>query len=260
MNHELEPHPKENIMTAQTVRLALVTGANRGLGKVVAERLAKAGLHVIVSGRNVRAIESVAAEIREQGGQAEALELDTSDPASIQRAAQTVHNKFGRLDVLVNNAGIMKEGSWMGNTSTTISSEILRETFETNFFGVVALTQALWGLLEKSGHASVVNVSSIMGSNTIHAQTDGPLAQTKPFAYDASKAALNAFTTHLASVGSEYGIKVNSAHPGWVKTELGSEYAPLSVEEGSRTIVDLALLELGGFTGRFMHNGDALPW
>jgi NAD(P)-dependent dehydrogenase (short-subunit alcohol dehydrogenase family) len=164
------------------------------------------------------------------------------------------------LDVLVNNAGIMKDGSWVGNTSATVSSEILRETFEKNFFGVVALTQAVWLLLKNSGHASVVNVSSIMGSNTIHAQVDGPLAQTKPFAYDASKAALNAFTTHLASVGVEHGIKVNSAHPGWVKTDLGSEYAPLSVEEGSRTIVDLALLEVDGFTGRFTHNGDVLPW
>ena len=247
-------------MTTQTARIALVTGANRGLGQEVAERLAKAGLHVIVSGRNTQAIETVAAAIREQGGQADALELDTSDSASIQRAAQTVHSKFGRLDVLINNAGIMKDGTWVGNTSTTISSEILRETFETNFFGVVALTQALWPLLEKSGHASVVNVSSIMGSNTIHAQTDGPLAQTKPFAYDASKAALNAFTTHLASVGVEHGIKVNSAHPGWVKTDLGSEYAPLSVQEGSRTIVDLALLEVNGFTGCFTHNGDVLPW
>jgi NAD(P)-dependent dehydrogenase (short-subunit alcohol dehydrogenase family) len=247
-------------MTTQTARIALVTGANRGLGKEVAEQLAKAGLHVIVSGRNAQAIESVAPEIHQQGCHADALELDTSDPTSIQRAAQTVHNQFGRLDVLVNNAGIMKDGSWMGNTSTSISSEILRKTFETNFFGVVALTQTLWPLLEKSGHATVVNVSSIMGSNTIHAQTDGPLAQTKPFAYDASKAALNAFTTHLASVGLEHGIKVNSAHPGWVKTELGSEYAPLSVEEGSRTIVDLALLEVDGITGRFMHNGDVLPW
>jgi NAD(P)-dependent dehydrogenase (short-subunit alcohol dehydrogenase family) len=247
-------------MTTPTARIALVTGANRGLGKEVAEQLAQAGLHVIVSGRNAQATEAVANAIREHGGQADSLELDTSHPVSIQRAVQTIQSKFGRLDVLINNAGIMKDGAWMGNTSTTISSQVLRETFETNFFGVVALTQALWSLLEKSGHASVVNVSSIMGSNTIHAQTDSPLVQTKPFAYDASKAALNAFTTHLASAGSASGIKVNSAHPGWVKTNLGSDYAPLSVQEGSRTILDLALLEADGFTGRFMHNGDALPW
>jgi NAD(P)-dependent dehydrogenase (short-subunit alcohol dehydrogenase family) len=157
----------------KTNRIALVTRAEQGLGQELAEQLAQAGLHVIVGGRDLQAVRRVVAAIREAGGQADALALDTGNPESIQQAARAIHSYYGRLDVLVNVAGLVKEASWDGNTSSVISSEVLYETFETNFFGVVALTQALWPSLEKSQHASVVNVSSVLGPHTIYAQTNG---------------------------------------------------------------------------------------
>jgi NAD(P)-dependent dehydrogenase (short-subunit alcohol dehydrogenase family) len=115
-------------------------------------------------------------------------------------------------------------------------------------------------LLKKAGKANVVNVGSIMGSLGIQADPNGPLATFKPLAYDASKTALNAFTIHLAAALASDGIKVNTAHPGWVKTDLGTEYAPLTVDQGVTTILDLATIGEDGPTGKFFHQGQELPW
>jgi NAD(P)-dependent dehydrogenase (short-subunit alcohol dehydrogenase family) len=164
------------------------------------------------------------------------------------------------VDVLVNNAGIMIEGEWVGNTAATVSAQVLKQTFEVNFFGLVAVTHAFLPLLRQSGDASIVNVSSVMGSSTLHAIPDGPLAYTKPFAYDASKAAVNAFTVHLAAALVKDGIVVNSAHPGWVKTDLGTQAAELSVEDGAKTILEMALYRTSSPTAQFAHNGAALPF
>ena len=241
-------------------KIALVTGASRGLGKAAALRLAEAGCHVWLGVRDVNAAQAVLTEVRKRGGSADLVALDLTQPGDIESAARAIESRSGHLDILVNNGAVMLDGGWIGNTSLTATQHMLKQTFDTNFFGTVALTQALWPLLAKAGHASVVNVSSRMGSNAIHADPEGPLKGAKPFAYDASKAALNAFTTHLADVGRPAGILVNSAYPGWVRTELGSEYADLSVEEGVETIVQLALLPAGGRTGRFEHLGEAVPW
>ncbi|WP_332847709.1 SDR family NAD(P)-dependent oxidoreductase [Massilia sp. S19_KUP03_FR1] len=202
----------------------------------------------------------VFAEIQEKGDHGELIALDLDNPASITAAVKGIEARHGSLDVLVNNAAIMLDGGWVSNTTITIDAATLKRTFETNFFGTVALTQALWPLLVKSGHANVVNVSSRMGSNTYHADPSGPLVGVKPFAYDASKAALNALTTHLAELGQPLGIQVNSAYPGWVRTELGTEYAELSVEEGVNTIVDLAMLPPNSRSGKFEHAGSEVPW
>lgn len=240
--------------------VALLTGASRGLGQAAAQRLAEAGLHVWLGVRDVAASHAVLEAIRGVGGSADLVKLDVTSSRDIDAAVRLIEEQSGRLDVLVNNAAVMLDGAWLGNTSLTASQEMLKATFEANFFGTVALTQAAWRLLEKAGHANVVNVSSRMGSNTIHADPDGPLKGAKPFAYDASKAALNAFTTHLAEVGRPVGVQVNSAYPGWVRTELGSEYADLSVEEGVETIVQLALLPADTRTGRFEHLGETVAW
>jgi len=241
-------------------RVALVTGASRGLGLATARKLAAHAVHVWLGVREVGSAQGALAEIREAGGRADAVALDVTRPADIAAAVREIERACGCLDILVNNAGVMLDGGWLGNTALSGDDETLRRTFETNFFGTVALTRACWPLLVAAGHANVVNVSSRMGSNTIHADADGPLQGAKPFAYDASKAALNAFTTHLAEVGRGVAVQVNSAHPGWVRTALGTEHASLSIDEGVETIVQLALLAPGSRTGRFEHLGEALPW
>jgi len=241
-------------------QVALVTGAARGLGKEAALRLAQAGYVVLVGVRDIEGSRALLKQIQEEGNSAELLALDLDMPSSIIAAVKEIETRHGSLDVLVNNAAVMLDGGWVGNTTITIDASALKRTFETNFFGTVALTQALWPLLLKAGHANVVNVSSRMGSNTFHADPNGPLVGVKPFAYDASKAALNALTTHLAELGSPLGIQVNSAYPGWVRTELGTEYADLSVEEGVATIVELAMLPPNSRTGKFEHAGTEIPW
>ena len=244
----------------KSARIALITGATRGLGREVALRLASQNHYVWVGARTAADAEPVVAEILRAGGKAAGLALDVADPTSIERAADRVLQHSERLDVLVNNAGIMIDGPWVGNTAATVSADVLRKTFDVNFFGLVAVTHAFLPLLRRSGDASIVNVSSVMGSSTLHAIPEGPLAYSKPFAYDASKAAVNAFTVHLAAAVAQDGIVVNSAHPGWVKTKLGTQDADMSIEDGAKTIVEMALYRKAGPTAQFAHDGKPLPF
>ena len=165
--------------------------------------------------------------------------------------------------ILINNAGVAS-GAFSGPTQVDLASSIpeaeLRRIFETNFFSVVALTQTLLPLLEKSAAGRIVNLASILGSLTLHAQPGSPIYDSKTFAYDASKTAVNALTIHLAYELRGTRIKVNSAHPGWVKTEMGGPDAMMDIEEGARTSVQLALLPDDGPSGGFFHLGKPLPW
>jgi NAD(P)-dependent dehydrogenase (short-subunit alcohol dehydrogenase family) len=241
-------------------RIALITGATRGLGLEAARRLAAADHLVVVTARDGAAAKALATDLQRAGHASLGLALDVNDGVSLSEVARVLEAELGRIDVLVNNAGIFLDGNWGGNTAATISYEALRNTFETNFFAQVRLTQALLPLLKRGRDPHIVNVSSIMGSLTLHANPDSGLRYVKPFAYDASKTALNAFTVHLAEALAGDGIRVNSAHPGWVRTQLGTAAAQLSVEEGVRTIVDLALSRDKAMTGKFIHNGAELPW
>jgi len=173
--------------------------------------------------------------------------------------AKTIEKDFGRLDILVNNAGIFLDNRGPNETSAT-SEDVLRKTFDTNFFAVVGLTQALLPLLRKSSAGRIVNLSSILGSLTLHATKGSYVYDAKTFAYNASKAALNSFTIHLAHELANTKIKVNSAHPGWVKTEMGGEGAMLEIEDGVKTSVQLATLPEDGPTGGYFHMGESLPW
>lgn len=215
---------------------------------------------MILSGRKKEALDAAIKSLSAEGLVADGVILDLTRVETFAAAVAEIQKLHGRLDVLVNNAGVMLEKNWLGNTTLEVEAKILRETFETNFFGQVFLTQAMLPLLRKSAHGNVVNVSSIMGSLAIHADPKGPLSATKPFAYNASKSAFNAFTLHLSSALSESGIAVNSAHPGWVKTDMGGEYAPMGIAEGAQSIVDLALPQQKGVTGQFIHQGQNLPW
>ena len=241
-------------------KLALVTGANKGIGLETARQLAQRDVHVLVAARDLMKATGAAETLRAEGFEADPVALDVTKSGDIAAVAAMIGDKFGHLDILVNNAGIMVEGDWSVNESATLPVAKIRETFDTNFFGVIELTQALLPLLAKSEAGRIVNLSSILGSLTLHAAPESPIYGTKLLAYNVSKTALNGFTVHLAHALKDTPIKVNSAHPGWVKTDMGGESAPMELADGARTSVELALLPGDGPTGGYFHLGDALPW
>ncbi len=235
-------------------KIALITGANKGLGFEMALQHAKEGVTVVLAARDPQKGEAAAAELG-----VEFLKLDVIDGKDRANAAKFLAGKFGHLDILINNAGISGESFGAGKPSTT-SEELIRSTFETNFFSHIWVTQALLPLILKSEAGRIVNMSSILGSNTLHATPGSPIYDFKQLSYDASKAALNSFTIHLAYELKDTKIKVNSAHPGWVKTDMGTDAAPMEIPEGAKTGVQLALLGEDGPTGGFFHLGKPLPW
>lgn len=243
-----------------TTKVALVTGANKGIGLETARRLAQEGITVLLGSRNEGRGQAAEAELKGEGLDVAYIALDVANADDIASVRDHIDSTYGKLDILVNNAGVHLEEGWADNTAPTLSSETLRRTFDINFFGLIELTQALLPLIRKSEAGRIVNVSSILGSLTLHAQPGSPIYGSKPFAYNASKTALNQFTVHLAHALKDTNIKVNSAHPGWVKTDMGTDAAPLSVAEGAQTSVDLALLGADGPTGTYVHNGETLPW
>ena len=240
-------------------KIALVTGANKGLGLEMARQLGRAGVTVVLAARDPRKGEAAAEKLRSEGLDAQSLKLDVTSPEDRAHAAAYFEAKFGRLDILINNAGVSLEGLGGGKASSS-SADALHRTFETNFFAPVALTQALLPLLRKSAGGRIVNMSSILGSQSLHADPKSPIYNFKSLAYDASKTALNSFTIHLAHELKDTSIKVNSAHPGWVKTDMGTDAAPMELPEGAKTGVELALLSEDGPAGGFFHLGKALPW
>jgi NAD(P)-dependent dehydrogenase (short-subunit alcohol dehydrogenase family) len=246
-------------MSEKTGKVALITGANKGIGLETARQLGKLGVTILVGARDLARGEAAAEGLRGAGVDALAIKLDVVNEADRLAAAKFVEKEFGRLDILINNAGVMLDRR-TGNATTMTPIAMLHETFETNFFAVVALTQTLLPLIRKSEAGRIVNLSSILASLTLHATKGSPIYDAKTFAYDASKAALNSFTIHLAHELRGTKIKVNSAHPGWVKTDLGGSAAPMDAATGAVTEVQLATLPADGPTGGFFHMGEAIPW
>lgn len=242
-------------------KVALVTGANKGIGFETARQLARQGVTVLLGARDAARGTQAAEKLRAEGLDVQFLHLDVDNAASHEDAARFIADKFGKLDILVNNAGIQVEsGEWGQNNASSVTQEVLRRTFDTNFFNVVALTQKLLPLVRKSDAGRIVNLSSILGSLTLHSDPASPIYGTKLLAYNASKTALNQFTVHLAAELKGTKIKVNAAHPGWVKTDIGTDAAPLEVEDGAKTSVQLATLPDDGPTGGYFHLGESLPW
>ena len=243
-------------------KVAFITGANRGLGLETARELGKTGIVVVIGSRDPKKGEAAAAKLRDEGITAESLSFDVNKTQDYQKAYDYFAKNYNRLDILVNNAGVLKEsqaGSAPNQTSA-VSPETLRETFTTNFLAPVALTQKLLPLIRKAPAGRIVNVSSILSSLTLHSDPNSPIYDFKTFAYDASKAALNSFTIHLAHELRDTKIKVNSAHPGWVKTEMGGPNATMDLNEGGKTSAQLATLADDGPSGGFFHLGQPLPW
>lgn len=241
-------------------KVALITGANKGLGLEMSRQLGQHGLTVLVAARNLQAAKAAADTLQKEGLKAEAIALDVNNSNRIQSAVQEIGDRFGKLDVLINNAGVMLDGEWSISNASSVPIDTIRKTFETNFFALVELTQKLLPLILKSPSGRIVNMASIEGSLALHADPNSSIYDSKPFAYDASKAAVNSFTVHLAHELRHTSVKVNSAHPGWVKTELGGEGAMMDITEGAKTGVELATLPDNGSSGGFFHLGQPLPW
>jgi len=237
-------------------KIALISGANKGIGLETARQLGQLGITVLLGARDLAKGVAAAQTLKQEGIDAHAVQFDVLKSADSQAAVARIEREFGVLDILVNNAAILTETLGSINTALTVSEADLRKTFDTNFFAVISVTNAFVPLLRKSVAGRIVNVSSIVSSLTT--QTQGLSA--KMLAYDASKTALNAYTVHLADALKDTKIKVNSANPGWVKTDMGTDAAPMDVQYGAKTEVYLATLPEDGPTGGFFHLEDPLPW
>src|SRR5580693_3571821 len=246
--------------------VALVTGANQGIGLQIAKDLVTHGFTVLVGSRILKRGETAAKEV---GPDARALQLDVTDQASIAAAAQRIRKEFGRLDVLVNNAAISNTSKQPGQSiaeyakltrPSNVSLDEVRAVWETNVFGVLAVTQAMLPILREAPAARIVNVSSGVGSLTRN--SDRAYAYRSIFGpvYPASKTALNAITVAMAIELESTGIKVNAACPGYTKTNLNNFTGTRTVEEGAREPVRLALLDANGPTGTFSNDEGPLPW
>lgn len=242
-------------------RIALVTGATRGIGFETARQLADQGARVLLTGRHPERSAKAAHGLREAGLDVEALTLDVTREQTIMAAAAEVERRYGRLDILVNNAGIRIEE--YGRAPSEQPLHDWRETFATNLFGTVAVTQALLPLLRKSAAGRIVNVSSLLGSLNSHCDRSSyaysPRFKSLP-AYSASKSALNSWTIHLAYELRNTPIKVNAVHPGYTKTDMNSGEGDLDVANGAKTSARMALLDSDGPTGTYVHMDSTVPW
>lgn len=237
---------------SKSKKIALVTGGNKGLGLEIVKQLAVKGYTVLLAAREDKAKEP-AGKLVDEGFDVVPVRLDVTKLQDITNVAAMIEDKFGKLDVLVNNAGVMAEAK----QSTAVE---LRETFEANVIGPFELTRHLLPLLKKSPAGRIVNQSSILGSLATMAGGAGGASGFLFAGYSSSKAALNMLTVVLAEQLKDTNIKVNTAHPGWVKTDMGGAGAQLEIPEGARTAVDLSTLGEDGPTGSFQHLGKTLPW
>ena len=237
-------------------KIALITGANKGIGKEIARQLGAQGLTVLIGARDEGRGAEAAEELKKDGIDAYAVQLDVTDGTSIAAAASRIEGDYGRLDVLVNNAGIALDGG----PATTLGVDTLRRTYETNVFGVVAVTQAMLPLLRKSEAGRVVNMSSGLGSLTQNSDPTWGFASAKPLAYNSSKAALNMVTVIFAADLKDTPIKVNAADPGFTATDLNQHRGPRTVEQGATAAVRLATLSADGPTGGYFDEDGTVPW
>ncbi|MEO8659912.1 MAG: SDR family oxidoreductase [Bryobacteraceae bacterium] len=256
------PYQKE-----QDKRVALVTGANQGIGLQIAKDLVSHGFTVLVGSRNLERGEDAAKSIQ---GDAHAVQLDVTDVASITAAAKRIRDEFGRLDVLINNAAIantsLKPGMSIeefaqSTRPSNVSLDEVRAVWETNVFGVLAVYQAMLPLLREAPFARIVNVSSGLGSLTANSDPNSPYRSIFGPVYPASKTALNAMTVAMAIELESTGIKVNAVTPGYTKTNLNNYSGTETVEEGAAEAVRVALLGPDGPTGTFTHAKlGTIPW
>lgn len=242
-------------MSLQPKKIALVTGANKGLGLEISRQLAEQGIKVVMGVRDISKGKVALNQLLQVGLDAELQYLDVTKIESIEAVRIYLDKSYNKLDILVNNAGICLEST---QKPSQVSLKIIRQTLETNFIGAIAVTQILLPLIYKSEAGRIVNISSGRGSLTQH--SDPQCNYAKTLAYNSSKTALNAFTVMLAAELKNTPIKVNSADPDWCRTDMGTQAATYSVKQGADTPVWLATLPADGVTGGFFNSRKSISW
>src|SRR5262245_27613669 len=237
-------------------RVAVVTGANKGIGFEIARQLGRQGMIVFLGARDAERGRAAAEKLGAEGIDARALALDVTDDASVAAAAAAIGRDPGRLDVLVNNAGIAIDDG----PPSRVSFDAVRRTYDTNVFGVVRTTQAFLPLLRKSDAGRIVNLSSGLGSLAQNSDPAWEYAAVKFLAYNSSKTAVNAITLQFAHELRNTPIKVNAADPGYVATDMNRHQGVRSVEQGAATPVRLATLPADGPTGGYFNDAGRIPW
>jgi len=238
-------------------KIALITGANKGIGYEVARQLGRQGVTVLVGARNVDLGESAAARLRAEAMDATFIELDVTKPGTVATAAETIRNRHGRLDILVNNAGIAEKGD---GPPSVADPDAVRRVLEVNFFGVLAVTQAMLPLVRNSASGRIVMVSSGLGSLAWNADPAWPFAAVKLLGYNGSKALLNMLTVQLAWELRDTPIKVNTVNPGYTATDLNENRGTQTLAEGAAETVRQALAPHDAPTGTFSQTGGVAPW
>jgi len=236
-------------MKQSSQKIAIVTGANRGIGLETCRQLSQQGIRTILTSRDETKGQAAVGNLREEGGEVLYHQLDVTDLGGISRLRSFVDENFDQLDILVNNAGVFLD---RGTSVFDLPLEILQETMEVNFIGALKMCQAFVPLMRKNRFGRIVNVSSGMGSIT---SMGGHSA-----AYKLSKATLNALTSIMADELKEDNILVNTMAPGWVRTDMGGPSAPRSLAQGADTIIWLATLPDDGPTGGFFEDRQMVPW
>jgi NAD(P)-dependent dehydrogenase (short-subunit alcohol dehydrogenase family) len=238
-------------------KIALITGANKGIGFEVARQLGNEGVTVLIGARNPQLGEAAVAKLKADGIDAHIVALDVTKPETITAAAETIFTQYGRLDILVNNAGVVDKGD---GPPSVADPEAVRRVLDVNFFGVLAVTQAMLPLVRKANSGRIVMVSSGLGSLTGNADPSWPYAAIKPLGYNGSKAMLNMMTVQLAWELRDTPIKVNTVDPGYTATDLNGHSGPQSIEEGAAETVRQALVPYDAPTGGFFNTAGVVPW
>ncbi len=239
-------------------KIALITGANKGIGKEIARQLGALGMTVLIGARDAQRGEEAVAELKAGGADAHAVTLDVTDEAGISAAVTQIESGYGRLDVLVNNAGISQDGG--PSSALTLELGSLRRTYETNVFGVFSVTKAFVPLLQHSEAGRIVNLSSGLGSLTQNSDPNWEFAHVKPLAYNSSKAALNMLTVIFAAELKDMGVKVNAADPGYTATDLNQHRGTRTAQQAATIAVHLATLPDDGPTGGYFDENGPVPW
>jgi NAD(P)-dependent dehydrogenase (short-subunit alcohol dehydrogenase family) len=244
-------------------KIALITGANRGLGFEIARQLGHADVRTLVGARDPDKGKQAAAELAAEGLDVDTVVLDVESASSVEAAAEQITNDHGRLDILVNNAGVLPEAT-ARDAAQPLDLPLFRKTFDTNLFGAVAVTQGFLPLLRRSPAGRIVNISTTMGSLADQSDPSSPYYDLVVPAYQTSKAALNGLTIALAKTLADTPIKVNSVCPGWVQTDLGGPdnraAAPLRADDAARIAVTMACLSDDGPSGQFVDRNGTVAW
>jgi len=239
-------------------KIALITGANKGIGKEIARQLGALGMTILLGARDAQRGEEAVAQLKAGGADAHAVTLDVTDEAGISAAVTQIESGYGRLDVLVNNAGISQDGG--PSSALTLELGSLRRTYETNVFGVFSVTKAFVPLLQHSEAGRIVNLSSGLGSLTQNSDPNWEFAHVKPLAYNSSKAALNMLTVIFAAELKDMGVKVNAADPGYTATDLNQHRGTRTAQQAATIAVHLATLPDDGPTGGYFDENGPVPW